>query len=61
MFEYGQFKHDQRGKNQACLTKDSQAGCHTRWRGLESHLLKQMFLLEFLISTLFELALGVRP
>ena len=23
---------------QACLTKVSFAGCHTRWRGLESHL-----------------------
>ena len=23
---------------QACLTKGSYAGCHTRWRGLESHL-----------------------
>ena len=43
MFEYGQFKDDQRGKNQACLTKDSQAWCHTRWRGLESHLLRKCF------------------
>ena len=25
---------------QACLTKGSSAGCHTRWRGLESHLLR---------------------
>ena len=24
----------------ACLTKGSFAGCHTRWRGLESHLLR---------------------
>ena len=24
---------------QACLTKSSYAGSHTRWRGLESHLL----------------------
>ena len=24
---------------QACLTKDCYARCHTRWRGLESHLL----------------------
>ena len=23
---------------QACLTEGSYAGCHTRWRGLESHL-----------------------
>ena len=23
---------------QACLTKGSYTGCHTRWRGLESHL-----------------------
>ena len=26
-------------KTQACLTKSSYAGCYTRWRGLESHLL----------------------
>ena len=25
-------------KKQACLTKGSYAGCHTRWRGSESHL-----------------------
>ena len=25
------------GNGQACLTKGSSAGCHTRWRGLESH------------------------
>ena len=24
----------------ACLTKGCFAGCHTRWRGLESHLLE---------------------
>ena len=24
---------------QACLTKGYHAGCHTRWHGLESHLL----------------------
>ena len=24
-------------KKQACLTKGSYAGCHTWWRGLESH------------------------
>ena len=28
-----------RDNPQACLTKGSFAGCHTRWRGLESHLL----------------------
>ena len=26
-------------RNLACLTKGSYAGCHTRWRGLESHIL----------------------
>ena len=26
-------------EKQACLTKGSYAGCHTRWRGLESPLL----------------------
>ena len=26
-------------KPQACLTKGCYAGCHIRWRGLESHLL----------------------
>ena len=29
----------QREKTQACLTKGSYAGCQTRCRGLESHLL----------------------
>ena len=24
---------------QACLTKGCDAGCHTRWRGLEPHLI----------------------
>ena len=34
--EYGQFEHAQREKKtQACLTKGSYAGYHTRWRGLE--------------------------
>ena len=41
VFEYRQFKHAQREKTtQACLTKGSLAGCHTRWRGLESPLYK---------------------
>ena len=40
VFEYGQFKHGLKGDNpQACLTKGSLAGCHTRWCGLESYLL----------------------
>ena len=39
MVEYGHFKHAQREKKkQACLTKCSFAGYHTRWLGLESHL-----------------------
>ena len=29
---------------QACLTKGCYAGCHTRWRGLESHLLKGAYI-----------------
>ena len=29
-------------KPKACLTKGSYADCHTRWRGLESHLLCTM-------------------
>ena len=29
----------ERGKKQACLNKGSYAWCHTRWRGLESHIL----------------------
>ena len=28
------------GNPKACLTKGSYAGCHTRWHGLESHLLQ---------------------
>ena len=27
---------------QACLTKGSYAGCDTRWRGLESHLIDEI-------------------
>ena len=30
------------GNPQACLTKGSYAGCHTRWRGLDSHLLVEL-------------------
>ena len=46
MFEYGQFKHAQHAQREITpslsnRTKDSFAECHTRWRGLESHLLTQ--------------------
>ena len=27
-------------EKEVCLAKGSQAGCHTRWHGLESHLLE---------------------
>ena len=41
MFEYRQLNMFKE-RNLACLTQGSYAGCHTRWRDLESHLLPYM-------------------